>query len=541
MRFILNNMTKYIYIFLLFLIQFNSFAKNIAKSDSLISVLDSHLEKRTEYDNLKNIEISTIKNDLSHSSTSVELFNVSDKLFKEYLYYNMDTAFYYLEKQIKFLENIEDESYVLKFVMNKIFAFLQTGMYFEAIEQINSINYENLSYIQKSEYLDLSIRVYSALMQNAIFETENIQYKKIVETQRLQLLSLNEHLDNENIFVYSDLLIENKDFEKARLYLQNILENYELTYHQKAISHHLIAKTWSDKEKIKENLIYSAIYDIKASVKEYISLWQLAEMLYDEGDIDRAYRYMITSLQDASISNIRLRSNTISNIYPIIESTYQMKVGKQQKQIFTTLIIISILLLILLFILWILYRHTVNLKAIRKELKDRNENLKELNISLIDNSLIKEKYIGKYMEQSLLYLERADQFRKSIRKKIETSPKNEIIKELTGTNVMTEELNDFLREFDKTFLSLFPTFVEDYNALLLPGERSIPKNSDELDTELRIYALIRLGITDSDKIARFLGYSLSTIYNYRTKARNKYLGDRDLFEEKVKSIGIKST
>ena len=167
--------------------------------------------------------------------------------------------------------------------------------------------------------------------------------------------------------------------------------------------------------------------------------------------------------------------------------------------------------------------------------------MKELNISLIDSSLIKEEYIGKYMEQSLLYLEKIEQYRRMIRKKIEKSTKGEVLQELKSTNIVDEELASFLQEFDKTFLSLFPDFVDEYNSLLIPEERSTPKNKGELDTELRVYALIRLGITDSDKIARFLGYSLSTIYNYRTKARNKYLGKRDDFEEKVKEIGIKQT
>jgi len=530
-------MAKYILIcFLIIIIPFNTFAKSNTKSDSLVYLLDSYLLQKSEYDKAKEADIKEIKSQLNSSLNKIELFNTCNKLFNEYLYYNMDSAFLYLKKQ----DEYGDDAYLkFQFNLNKISAFLQVGMYFEAVELINTIDYENLNYNQKSEYLDLSIRVYSALMYNSAFE--DISYQSVIKSKREELLYLNDFLEEPNIFVYPDLLIENKEFDKARLYLENILKTKQLTSHQKAIIHHLVAKTWNDNEQIKENLILSSIYDIKASIKEYISLWQLAEILFEEGDIDRSYRYMKTSLQDASTSNIRLRANTISNIYPLIESTYQAKVEKQQKQIFSALIIISFLLIILLFLFWILYRHTIKLKLIRKELKKRNEHLKELNISLIDSSLIKEEYIGKYMEQSLLYLEKIEQYRRMIRKKIEKSTKGEVLQELKSTNIVDEELASFLQEFDKTFLSLFPDFVDEYNSLLIPEERSTPKNKGELDTELRVYALIRLGITDSDKIARFLGYSLSTIYNYRTKARNKYLGKRDDFEEKVKEIGIKQT
>lgn len=532
-------MAKYILIcFLIIIIPFNTFAKSNSKSDSLIYLLDSYLLQKSEYDKAKDSDIKEIKSQFNSSLNKIELFNICNKLFNEYLYYNMDSAFLYLKKQDEYV----DDAYLkFQFNLNKISAFLQVGMYFEAVELINTINYENLNYNQKSEYLDLSIRVYSALMYNSAFQDEIINYQNIIKSKREELFALNDFLDEANIFVYPDLLIENNEYKKARLYLENILKNDYLTNHQKAIIQHLIAKTWDNNNKIKEHLILSAIYDIKASIKEYISLWQLAEILFEEGDIDRSYKYMKTSLQDASTSNIRLRANTISNIYPLIESTYQAKVEKQQKQIFSALIIISFLLIILLFILWLLYRHTIKLKLIRKELKKRNEHLKELNISLIDSSLIKEEYIGKYMEQSLLYLEKIEQYRRMIRKKIEKSTKGEVLQELKSTNIVDEELASFLQEFDKTFLSLFPDFVDEYNSLLIPEERSTPKNKGELDTELRVYALIRLGITDSDKIARFLGYSLSTIYNYRTKARNKYLGKRDDFEEKVKEIGIKMT
>ena len=165
------------------------------------------------------------------------------------------------------------------------------------------------------------------------------------------------------------------------------------------------------------------------------------------------------------------------------------------------------------------------------------EKLRQANNSIEEHSRLKEAYIAQYMEQSSDYIDKMDRYRMALRNLVSSGKITELTKELKSTTFLDTELKSFYQRFDETFLRMFPTFVEDFNKLLLPGQEIIPKKPKQLNTELRIFALIRLGITDSTKISGFLRYSLSTIYNYRTKVRNKAAGNRDGLEEELMKIG----
>ena len=178
-----------------------------------------------------------------------------------------------------------------------------------------------------------------------------------------------------------------------------------------------------------------------------------------------------------------------------------------------------------------------SVKELNEELHNSNEKLKEATHSIAENSYLKEEYIGRYMDLCSTYIEKMDTYRRQLSKIASTSSKNELCKYIKSSKFIESELKEFYAEFDDTFLQLFPTFVEDFNSLLQPQERIYPKENERMNTELRIFALIRLGITDSVKIAHFLRYSVTTIYNYRTKVRNKAVGSRDELERMVAKIG----
>ena len=287
---------------------------------------------------------------------------------------------------------------------------------------------------------------------------------------------------------------------------------------------------------------------MKSAVREYISLRKLAVLLYQEGDIDRAYSYLKLCMDDAVFCNARLRILEILQIFPLINDTYQQKAEKQQEQMKWALISISLLSIFLLIAIFYVYKQMKRVAAARHEVIDANKRLKELNEELhrynlqlkeanhiiAENSYLKEEYIGRYMDQCSVYLEKMDNYRRSLGKIAATGKVDELYKNIKSSKFIEEELKEF---YANTFLQLFPTFVEDFNTLLAEGEQIYPKANERMSTELRIFALIRLGITDSVKIAQFLRYSVTTIYNYRTKVRNKAAGDRDQLEQEVMKIG----
>ena len=298
-------------------------------------------------------------------------------------------------------------------------------------------------------------------------------------------------------------------------------------------------------------MILSSIADMKSAVREYISLRKLAVLLYQEGDIDRAYSYLKLCMDDAVFCNARLRILEILQIFPLINDTYQQKAEKQQEQMKWALVSISLLSIFLLIAIFYVYKQMKRVAAARHEVIDANKRLKELNEELhrynlqlkeanhiiAENSYLKEEYIGRYMDQCSVYLEKMDNYRRSLGKIAATGKVDELYKNIKSSKFIEEELKEFYANFDNTFLQLFPTFVEDFNTLLAEGEQIYPKVNERMSTELRIFALIRLGITDSVKIAQFLRYSVTTIYNYRTKVRNKAAGDRDQLEQEVMKIG----
>jgi hypothetical protein len=291
---------------------------------------------------------------------------------------------------------------------------------------------------------------------------------------------------------------------------------------------------------------------MKSDTREYISLRKVATILFQEGDIDRAYKYLTICMEDAKACNARLRILEILDTFPIINEAYMAKKHQQQMIVLGVLIAISLLALCLLFAVRYVMRQKKYVVMARQHLANANDKLRDMNNQLLqynkeikqqnqliaENSYLKEEYIARYMDQCSVYLEKMRQVRTHLNKLLSTGQMKELKEAVKVSNKEVEnELAEFYDSFDDTFIQLFPDFVNEFNALLQEGEEIVPKSGHKLNTELRIFALIRLGITDSVKIAQFLRYSTTTIYNYRTRIRNKARGDRDELEKQVINIG----
>ena len=283
-------------------------------------------------------------------------------------------------------------------------------------------------------------------------------------------------------------------------------------------------------------LAITAIMDIKMAEREYASLQKLAYLIYLQGDLDRAYRYLTCSMEDAVASNARLRFLEVTQIYPIIDKAYKKKEAEKKKDIRRLLIGISILAFLLIIATFYLYYWMKKLSVMRRNLYHANKKLVEANRNLAQTGKIKEVYIAKYLDRCVIYLEKLEQYRRSLEKLAMASKIDQLFKAIKSEEFLRDERKTFYDEFDRSFLDLFPNFIEDFNNLLTEDGRIYPKKDEHLNTELRIFALIRLGVTDANRIAHFLGYSLATVYNYRSKIRNKAKGNKDNFEQDVMNL-----
>ena len=287
----------------------------------------------------------------------------------------------------------------------------------------------------------------------------------------------------------------------------------------------------------------SAIADIRNTNKDNASLQSLALTYYEKGDIDKAYRFIQMAIDDAVFCNVRHRAEEGASFYTIINAAYQQKEMHQKRVLQGYLLLISVLSLALIVALLFVFKQVKRLTKARRELSYSNEQLavlnselSQMNHDLQEANLIKEEYIAHFFNLCSAYIDKIENYRKLLYKKAAKNQYEDITKLLKSNTIVEEELEALYKNFDTIFLNIYPHFVERFNALLLDEEQIHPKKGELLNTELRIFALIRLGITDSNKIAEFLRYSLRTVYNYRTKVRNKAKGERDAFEEEVKKI-----
>ena len=529
-------------------------AADSSRADSLLLKLDQAIKERPIYMEQKELKLVELKRQLHRQIPDEERFAILGTLLDEYRSFNTDSALHMAEEREQIAIRLGNREYIDNARMNKADVLGMTGMYKEVMDLMRNIHIDRLPVDIHPYYYHIYRTVYGLMADYAATAYEKKLYTELTDKYRDSLLLVNKDNLLIHTLIQSDQYNVRNEYDKAIRLLTDYLALQKDYEHDVAICAYTLSESYrlkGDKEKEKEYLIVSAMADMKTAVREYISLRKLAVLLYQEGDIERAYSYVKICMEDAAACNARLRKLEILEIFPIINDAYQQKTEKQQEQMKWALVSISLLSLFLLLAIFYVYKQMKKVAAARREVIDANKRLKELNDelhlsnaqlkeanhSIAENSYLKEEYIGRYMDQCSVYLEKMDNYRRSLGKIAATGNVEELYKNIKSSKFIEGELKEFYTNFDNTFLQLFPTFVEDFNALLADDEQISLKAGERMNTELRIFALIRLGITDSVKIAQFLRYSVTTIYNYRTKVRNKAAGDRDLLEQEVMTIG----
>lgn len=529
-------------------------AADSSRADSLLLKLDQAIKERPIYMEQKELKLVELKRQLHRQIPDEERFAILGTLLDEYRSFNTDSALHMAEEREQIAIRLGNREYIDNARMNKADVLEMTGMYKEVMDLMRNIHIDRLPVDIHPYYYHIYRTVYGLMADYAVTAYEKKLYTELTDKYRDSLLLVNKDNLLIHTLIQSDQYNVRNEYDKAIRLLTDYLALQKDYEHDVAICAYTLSESYrlkGDKEKEKEYLIVSAMADMKTAVREYISLRKLAVLLYQEGDIERAYSYVKICMEDAAACNARLRKLEILEIFPIINDAYQQKTEKQQEQMKWALVSISLLSLFLLLAIFYVYKQMKKVAAARREVIDANKRLKELNDelhlsnaqlkeanhSIAENSYLKEEYIGRYMDQCSVYLEKMDNYRRSLGKIAATGNVEELYKNIKSSKFIEGELKEFYTNFDNTFLQLFPTFVEDFNALLADDEQISLKAGERMNTELRIFALIRLGITDSVKIAQFLRYSVTTIYNYRTKVRNKAAGDRDLLEQEVMTIG----
>ena len=509
--------------------------------DSIFQALFQAMNNKDVYMIEKEQRLSEIKNKLNVKElTDSQRYMIYNNLYDEYCTYQVDSAIYYQELNLKLAEKCNNLEYKYTALLNLSFAYWIKGRFLESMNIMDNLDRKLFDHLPESllvEYYESYHRLYMyyASIEDK-FPGEYYHRHSLYMDSLLQQVQPNTL--KYNIVTAEKLRDENKT-EEAKKYLMESLENLQSESHDKAIVANILANIYKKEGNVdmqKKYFAISAIADIKNAVKENTSMMSLALLLYGDGNIEGAYKCIKSSMDDAAFCNAYFRTYELSKIFPIIDSAYQEKMAKQKAELQKYLVLVSVLSVFLIFAMIYVYRQMKRIAKIREGSHQLNIQLSTINQKLIETNKVKEVYLGKFIDLCSNYIEKLDNYRRGLNKIANSGKMDELLKSLKSKQYIENELSDFYTNFDETFLRIYPTFITDFNALFPEEEKQVPKQGELFNAELRIFALIRLGIQDSSQIAVFLRYSITTIYTYRSKLKNKSLCPEN-FEERIMKIG----
>ncbi len=534
MNFMVMERRLFIFCFLAVVVwQSVALAAGTSSFTALTASLDEAIEAHRHYVAVREGRIARLKRQLLDADTAnLSFFRWNGEIYKEYKAYICDSAIHYLRVNLDWAERYGQRNAALETRLELAHLMASAGMYEEAAELLRQTDKASLPTHLMPDYYNACHKLYTELS----FYTLDDSFKKHYQ-------ALATHYDDSLMQVLlpsSPLYLERRETREAaaghpdealsindtRLaHAKPNTPEYALVTYQRS----LLYRRLGNREEEKRYLALSALTDIRLSITDHASLWNLAELLYEEGDMEHAYRYIRFSWDETNRYNARSRSLQTAGILSLIDLTYQAMREKQNDRLRLYLWLISALIVLLVVAVGFIYRQMQRLSAARNKLEHANEQLQ------LSNN-IKEEYVGRFMNLCSVYINRLDTYRRMVNKKISAGQMEELLKMVRSREVLDTGLKELYDNFDTAFLHLFPDFVDKFNDLLQPEERIVLRKGELLNTELRIFALIRLGIDDSSQIAEFLRYSVNTIYNYRAKVKNKARISREDFEIRLMQI-----
>lgn len=528
------------------------FTVNASEStDDILAKLNLALKNKEHYVQLKEERILNFKKIKSDNLTKEQEYNYNKTLYTEYQKFNSDSAIFYVKKNLKIASELQNNTLADLANLELVTLYSSSGKYRESEAILKSIDKKKLSVSLLPTYYV----AYREFFEHYAANSYDVKYLRQIQKYRDSLLTV---LDP-NTLNYKVTKIQ-QGMSKTTLgdsqrKLMALLKNVKEEDPQYAMITYLLGNIYEathQQELRKKYFALSATADLKNANKDNASLQELALVFYEMGDVDMAYKLTQSAIEDALYCNVQFRTLLMSEVYSIINTVYLEKEAKRKTELQLYLICISLLSVFLIIAVIYVYKQMKKVSRIRGELyetsqklaelnqdiTETNKQLQERNAQLSESNHIKEEYIAHFFSLCSTYINKLENYRIILNKKATAKQFDEIYKMLKSTTLVDNELEELYKNFDIIFLNLYPTFVKDFNALLIKEEQIVLKQGELLNTELRIFALIRLGITDSVKIAAFLRYSLSTIYNYRTRARNKAAVSRNDFEEMVMKIGL---
>ncbi|WP_143059135.1 DUF6377 domain-containing protein [Chitinophaga arvensicola] len=513
-----------------------------------LPALNRVISEAAIYDKAKQHEIDSLQLLVQLSPPDNDLrkrYHLYAALFEAYKVYKFDSAYSYARKMNELAVTLQDKALLMDTRLKLSFTLLSSGMYKETADALAGMDAAQLADSNKANYYALMARFYYDLGD---------YNKDTVYTPRYAVIA-GHYIDSALTFWAKDSYdymyfsglkaLKAGHNEVAQPYFQSLLERKNLTLHELAVA----ASTWSvfytngnDIDKAIELLVMAAIADIKTSTKETSATFILANLLYKKNDVKNASVCIEQAIAESTFYGARQRKVQVSAILPLIEAEKISIVESQKSILLRYAVTVTLLLLLVIGLGVIIYKQVKRLKSAQRVISAAHEKeqainrqLAETNDKLSDANKIKEQYIGYFFNINAAFYEKIEKFKKSVDKKI-SDRKLDDIRQLTNAINLKNEKEELLKQFDHAFLKLFPNFITTFNSLFREEDRIVLEDHELMNTDLRIFALIRMGIHDTDKIAHILQYSVNTINTYKTRVKNKSVVVNEEFEKKIMEI-----
>jgi cell division protein FtsL len=531
----------------------------MADNQAILEELDAAIAKRDEFILAKENRINKLKLQIQEEHDSATILKTLDDLYNEYYVFKFDSAKAYADKGLALAVAFKDRHYTTLFTIHRSEILAIGGLYSEARANLEAVDANKLdSNLRFKYHLALSL-LYTYWTNYCNDHYYSPLYRAKADSCLIQgFKDINPQDPFYDYYMGEYCVYIKKDSREARKHYYRVLEKASEASRFYAMASNALAGNYLDdgnEEKYVEFLAKAAMSDLKCSTMENMALQSLAVRLFQNGEehIERAERYINVSMEDAKFYNNRLRILEISRILPQIMTTYQDVTERQNRHLRYSISFISLLVVVLLFTAYFIYRQNRKLNIRRHELAesnnqltdlnnqlaksnnqqtDLNNQLQELNQRLVYTNKHRERLASIYIDLCAKYIDKLAKYQTLVKRKIKAHQEQELLQTISSTRISEEDAATFLNRFDKAFLELYPTFVEEFNALLTEDGRILQKSPHTLSTELRTFALIRLGVKSTADIAGLLFLSNQTIYNCRSVTKNKAV-NKETFDDDV--------
>jgi len=513
--------------------------------DRLYNTIDSLIEHRSELLAEKEIRLKALKDGLQEGLDEDQLFKLNERIYDEYMAYNFDSAYYYINKNVERQRALGHADRFATSAVRMAHILAVSGIFNNARLLLNEVRVEDISTANKIDYYEQQSELNLFRSEMANFTPLFPAYVDSMQHYRQKILEIAPHDSYNYIFNLATYTCEQGEVDKAIKMLEDYLPKLRQGDRHYSIVTSTLAffYTHKDQPETREKyLLLSAISDLRASILENNSLRELSIILLERQEYKKAYNYLQQASEDAKLYGSRLRSLQAARLAPLITQAYDTERVRTQNRTYILLAILSVITLLLIgtiaFILSMMRKRRAAIEKINtlnQELERRNAAIEAANNEMKESNRIKDEYIGRFLELSSNYIQRGEDRAKLLNRLARDKKMAELYTELKSSASLNESIRLFYQNFDTAFLNIYPNFIKEVNSLMANGNQFEVDGGQKLTTELRILALIRLGINDNQKIADILRSSITTIYTYRSKIKSRALS-KDTFEDEIRII-----